>query len=187
MIAAVLAAAIGFTVSPGDAVAPAAPAEVPGVAAQVLAAAKPAAAPPAPPITSIPAAPAEGPDIELHVPRAEIAKLGLDVENLQARLDIDTSVAGLARISAGIVATVEKLKTQLEGVQAETHLVVRLNRVADVMERALGTVDTHPDIAGAPRPAPTAATSPASPQPTPAVSVDAAVVPLEAPLPASQE
>lgn len=121
-----------------------------------------------------PGAPADGPDVELHVPRAEIAKLALEVENLQARLDVDTRVADLVSISAGVVATVQKLKMQLEGVHAETHLVVRLQRVTDVLERALGTIDEHPELGAPSAPPPAAAPSPAAVRPIPAVSVDAA-------------
>lgn len=122
----------------------------------VLLAASPTsgAAPPPPPIvrtTTTPAAPAEGPDVELHVPRAEVQKVSIEVENLQTHLDLDTRVANLVQISAGVVATVGKLKVDLEGVQAETHLVVRLERVAQVLERALAAVDAHPDLAGGPQ------------------------------------
>jgi hypothetical protein len=108
--------------------------------------ATPAATPTAAPT---PTAPAQGPDLELHVPRAEVKKVDLEVENLQARLDLDTHVANLVQINAGVVATVQKLKVQLEGVTAETHLVVRLERVTDVMARALTSIDRHPDLAGA--------------------------------------
>jgi hypothetical protein len=119
-------------------------------------------------------APAEGPDVELHVPKAEVQKLSLDVENLQARLDVDTSVAQLVTIRAGVVATVQKLKAELDGVQAETHLVVRLNRVAEIMNRALAAIDDKPQLAGnAPvTPAQAGATVPAA-----GVAADAAVVP----------
>ncbi len=123
--------------------------------------------------TSAAFAPAVGPDVELHVPKAEVSKVALEVENLQARIDLDTSVADLVHISAGVVATVQKLKLELEGVQAETHLVVRLQRVTDVLGRALGTIDRHPDIAGAPARANPAA-APATLRPTSAIQVDAA-------------
>jgi hypothetical protein len=79
-----------------------------------------------------------------------VKKVNLDVENLQARLDLDTRVANLVRISAGVVATVQKLKVELDDVAAETHLVVRLDRVTEVMSRALATIDQHPDLAGGP-------------------------------------
>jgi hypothetical protein len=137
-----------------------------------------AAAPAAPaaPATPYAGAPAKGPDLELHVPRAEVAKVSLDVENLQAKLDLDTKVANLVQITAGVVATVQKMKLELEGVSAETHLVVRLDRVAKVMERALGTIDHGPGIAGASdvrptvSPVPAAATAPAPRPPDASVS-----------------
>jgi hypothetical protein len=93
-------------------------------------------------------APAQGPDLELHVPKASVQKVSLEVENLQARLDLDTRVANLVQVNAGVVATVQKLKLELEGVEAETHLVVRLDRVAEVMKTALGTLDHNPAVAG---------------------------------------
>lgn len=148
----------------------------------------PAATPRAEPLLQYtPAAPAEGPDVELHVPRAEIGKLSLEVENLQARLDVDTRVAGLVSISAGVVATVQKLKMQLEGAQAETHLVVRLERVTDVLERALGTIDLHPELGAAPGAASAAAPAPVAAQPIPAVSVDAAAGARDPQPPPAQE
>jgi hypothetical protein len=88
------------------------------------------------------------PDVVLDVPRAKIDKLALDVENLQARLDIDTRVANLVQINAGVVATVQKLKMELDGVETQAHLVVRLDRVANVLERALAVIDAKPDLAG---------------------------------------
>ncbi len=118
-----------------------------------------------------PQAPADGPDVELHVPKAEVEKLALDVENLQARLDLDATVANLVHISAGVVTTMQKLKLQIEGAEAETHLVVRLDRVTRVIEHALGTIDQHPDIASAP--VPPGAVQPSAARPVPAVSVEA--------------
>ena len=89
--------------------------------------------------------------------------MSLEVENLQARLNVDTRVASLVQVNAGVVATVQKLKVDLEGVVAETHLIVRLDRVAGVMERALATINRHPNLAGSPIPAAPAAAPPARP------------------------
>jgi hypothetical protein len=110
------------------------------------------------------------PDIVLHVPRAEVGKLSLDVENLEARLDVNTRVANLVEIEAGVVANVGKLKMQLEEVASEARLVVRLERVARIMERALGTLDRNPDLDGLP---PSARTAPRSVPPAEPVPVGA--------------
>ncbi|MFL5263031.1 MAG: hypothetical protein ACJ79L_11590, partial [Anaeromyxobacteraceae bacterium] len=120
-------------------------------AAALLTAARAAAqVPPVDRVTPLDAAEgaaADEPDVVLDVPRAKIDKLALDVENLQARLDIDTRVANLVQISAGVIATVQKLKMELDGVETEAHLVVRLERVANVLERALAVIDAKPDLA----------------------------------------
>lgn len=174
MIALTLVASLVIAASPAES--GAANPEHPAVAAQGAAKVQLSAA-----------APGDGPDVELHVPRAEIAKLALDVENLQARLDVDTRVANLVTISAGVVATVQKLKMQLEGVQAETHLVVRLQRVTDVLERALGTIDLHPELGAAPAAASATAPAPDAARPVPAVSVDAAAGARDPQQPPAQE
>jgi hypothetical protein len=135
------------------------------LASLTLLAALPALAPGQTPATSAaPAAPAaaaatpagdtgdapasDQPDVVLHVPRANIGKVALDVENLQARLDVETRVANLVQISAGVVATVQKLKVELDQVETEVHLLVRLKRVTDVLEKALDAIDAQPDLAG---------------------------------------
>lgn len=122
--------------------------------AVLLSASPPSGSPPPPPpivrTTTVPSAPGEGPDVELHVPRAEVKKVALEVENLQARIDVDTRVANLVQISVGVVATVQKLKVELDEVAAETHLVVRLDRVTEVMSRALGALEQNPALAAAP-------------------------------------
>lgn len=135
MIALALAGALALAAAPqADAPAPsAAPVRVGGAEQQTAARAS-----------------AEGPDVELHVPKASVEKVSLDVENLQTRLDIDTKVASAVQIHAGVAATVQKLKLELEGVEAETHLLVRLNRVAEIMEHALGTIDRNPGMAAPP-------------------------------------
>jgi hypothetical protein len=168
-------------------------AATPAIAAPTPAA--PAAAAPAPaapaatdkpavPADATPRAPAQGPDLELHVPKAEVKKVSLDVENLQARLDLDTKVANLLQINAGVVATVQKLKLELEGVQAETHLLVRLDRVAEVLEHALGTLDRNPGMAATPTPqaSVTAAGSQAAAEPVPRTEQATAQVALPQPL-----
>jgi hypothetical protein len=156
-----------------------APAAAAPAAAQAAAAEKPTAA-----ADAAPRAPAQGPDLELHVPRAEVKKVSLDVENLQARLDLDTKIANLVSINAGVVATVQKLKLELEGVTAETHLLVRLDRVAEVMERALATLERNPGVAGAPAPrsSVTPPGSPAGAEPPPSAEQATAQVALPQPM-----
>jgi hypothetical protein len=79
-------------------------------------------------------------------------------------------VADLVSIRAGVVATVGALRLQLEGVHAETHLVVRLDRVVQVMSRALQTIDHAPALGRVA-------------VPTPVVSADAAATDARTPAP----
>jgi uncharacterized protein YunC (DUF1805 family) len=170
--------ALAVAAAPEATAVPSASPAAAGTAAGTAAAPGPSAAPaPSAPDTAAATGASDspsGPDVVLHVPRAEVGKLSLDVENLEARLDVNTRVANVVEISAGVVANVQKLKMEAEQIGAETHLVVRLERVAQVMERALGTIDRHPDIAAGPSvlatPVPASAPAPstaAPPAPSP--------------------
>lgn len=117
-----------------------------------------------PTVAIAPAPSASGPDVELTVPGASVKRVALDVERLEARLDLDTAVADLVHVRAGVVATVENLRLELEEVQTSAQLLVRLERVTDVLGKALDAVDRRSDPA-TPRPA---AASVSLPVPTPA-------------------
>ncbi len=127
-------------------------------------------------------------DVVVDVPSLKLEKLGIDVEKLKSRLAIDAKVAQYVSITAGIDAQVDTVKMTLEGVEAQTRVVIRLGRVADIMEHALDAIDKNPDLAlpsaaapsastravplgpvpvlaGQPAPAPAAASRPVPPQP----------------------
>jgi hypothetical protein len=140
----------GLLVAPaGRADAPAAdaPAPAPVTALEPAPAPVPAPAAEVPAPAKSPALKPSTPDVVLHVPKAEVDKLSIDVEHLETRLDLDTRVASLVQVNAGVVATIGKLKMEMEKVSAETHLVIRLARVTEVIDRALSAVDKHPELA----------------------------------------
>lgn len=120
---------------------------------------------PAAPLAVAPPPPASGPDVELNVPGATVKRVALDVESLEARLDLDTSVADLVHVRAGVVARVQNLRLELEEVQTSAQLLVRLERVTDVLGKALDAIDRRPELAGPAAPSGAAASlSPPPPQ-----------------------
>ncbi|HEU4523063.1 MAG TPA: hypothetical protein VFT12_13730 [Thermoanaerobaculia bacterium] len=91
-------------------------------------------------------APASEPDVVLDVPDLSVDSIALDVENLDVHLALDARVANLVKLTAGADAGIDNVKLEIVGVEAEAYLVVRLDRVADIVERALKTIDENPEI-----------------------------------------
>ena len=80
-------------------------------------------------------------DVVLDVPNVSVDEIHLNVEQLSARVSLDTAVAEkLVRIRAGVDVDLDKVELELKGVQAEAHLRVRLDNIARVVHDALATL-----------------------------------------------
>lgn len=85
-------------------------------------------------------------DVTLDVPNLSVEELTLDVENLQARLDLNARVSTLVTITAGLDLSTEKIALAIKGVAAEAHLNVCLDDVRAIVERTLDTIDRNPNL-----------------------------------------
>ena len=86
------------------------------------------------------------PDVVLDIPEVRVDNIALDVENLKVHLALDARVGNLVKLTAGADASIDNVKLEIVGVEAEAYLVVRLDRVADVVDRTLSTIDENPEI-----------------------------------------
>lgn len=86
------------------------------------------------------------PDVLLDVPNLSVEEITLDVENLRARVSLDAQLANLLRLTAGADASIDKVKLTIRGVQADVLLKVRLDNVAQIIDRTLSTIDRNPQI-----------------------------------------
>ncbi|HEX2060596.1 MAG TPA: hypothetical protein VHK90_07635 [Thermoanaerobaculia bacterium] len=86
------------------------------------------------------------PDVVVDVPNVSVESIVLDVQDLRAHVSLDARVGNLVSLSAGADAAIDKVRLEINGVQAEVYLVVRLDRVADIVERTLATIDKNPDV-----------------------------------------
>lgn len=90
---------------------------------------------------------AEGPsDVFLDVPNLHLDELGLEVEDLRARVSLQAEVLDLLRLNVGADVQLGRVQLDLTGVDVEAQLKVRLHNVATILNRVLETVDRNPQI-----------------------------------------
>lgn|GEM_PF-6800500 len=86
------------------------------------------------------------PDVLLDVPTVKVDEITLDVENLRARVSLHAELANLVRLDVGADVGIEKVELTIKGVEAQALLKVRLQRVYEILNRALQTVDSNPEL-----------------------------------------
>jgi hypothetical protein len=86
------------------------------------------------------------PDVVLDVPELEVDRITLEVRDLRAHVSILVELANLLNISVGVDARLDEVKLEIEGVEAEVHLVARLRNVRIILVKALETIGEHPEI-----------------------------------------
>ena len=86
------------------------------------------------------------PDVLLDVSELEVDKITLEVEDLRAHVSILVELANLLNISVGVDARLDQVKLEIEGVEADVLLKVRLKHIRAILEKALDTIGEHPEI-----------------------------------------
>ncbi|MCJ1421338.1 hypothetical protein MMC32_007701 [Xylographa parallela] len=115
--------------------------------ASVLSAAPTTAAPlTSTPTTSDPSAASSSapPDVLLNVPNLSVGRIELDVDNLQADINLNANVAGLVTINAGVALSIQNINLTIVDVQAELELIVRLGHLVDIVNRVFQSLDLNP-------------------------------------------
>jgi hypothetical protein len=86
------------------------------------------------------------PDVLLDVSKLEVDRITLEVEDLRAHVSILAELANLLSLSVGVDARLDKVKLEIEGVEAQVLLKVRLRHVRAILEKALDTLAQNPEI-----------------------------------------
>jgi hypothetical protein len=86
------------------------------------------------------------PDVILDVPVVKVDSIHLRVDNLDARVALRAKVLELVKLSAGVAAHLGRLRIDIEGVEAQALLKVRLDRVTAIVDRVLTTIDRNPEL-----------------------------------------
>lgn len=59
------------------------------------------------------------PDVLLNVPNLSVGRIELDVDNLQADINLNAQVAGLVSLNAGVQVSVTKINVTITEIEAE--------------------------------------------------------------------
>jgi hypothetical protein len=86
------------------------------------------------------------PDVLLDVSELEVDRITLEVEDLRAHVSVLAELANLVNLSVGVDARLDRVKLEIEGVEAEVLLKVRLKHIRAILEKALDTIAENPEI-----------------------------------------
>jgi hypothetical protein len=86
------------------------------------------------------------PDVLLDVSELEVDRIRLEVEDLRAHVSVLAQLANLVSLSVGVDARLDRVELEIEGVRAKVLLKVRLEHVRAILEKALDTVASVPEI-----------------------------------------
>lgn len=90
--------------------------------------------------------PNEQPDVFLDIPVLKVDEISLEVEDLRARVSLQAEVLDLLKLNVGVDAALGRVALEIKGVEAQALLKVRLDNVAEVLDRVLKTIDRNPQI-----------------------------------------
>ena len=85
-------------------------------------------------------------DVIVDVPNLCVERIRLRVQNLDARLALNASVANLVQVRAGADVHIGEVDLGINGVRAQALLLVDLDNIVYVVDRALTFIDDNPQI-----------------------------------------
>lgn len=97
-------------------------------------------------LTGSPAGPESEPDVLLDVPELTVDEIRLAVDGLDADLSLRARLANLLQLDAGVRVHLEGVELDITGVSAEALLKVRLEKLVQILDRALTTIDRNPQL-----------------------------------------
>jgi pyruvate/2-oxoglutarate dehydrogenase complex dihydrolipoamide acyltransferase (E2) component len=93
-----------------------------------------------------PAATGQDPDVLLDIPVVKVDRIHLKVEELEAHVALNAKVLDLVTLDVGVDVHLGKLEIEIEGVEAQALVKVRLDHVAAIVDRTLTTIDRNPEL-----------------------------------------
>jgi hypothetical protein len=89
---------------------------------------------------------AKTPDVLLDAPVVKLNNLDFELNDLRAKVSLFAKVLDLVELSVGIDAFLGRVKLNIESIEVQALLKVRLDNVTRILDRVLTTVDRNPQI-----------------------------------------
>ena len=78
------------------------------------------------------------------MPTLSVGLIELDVDNLQADINLNAAVAGLVTLNAGVAVSIANVNLTIQNVDANLELVVRLGNLVNIVNRVFDSLDLNP-------------------------------------------
>jgi hypothetical protein len=88
----------------------------------------------------------QDPDVLLAVPNLGVDHIGLVVDNLRAHVELHAKVLDLLELHVGADVSIDKVDLQIDNVRVQAMLKVKLEKVAQIVDRVMDTIDRNPEI-----------------------------------------
>jgi hypothetical protein len=88
----------------------------------------------------------QDPDVMLSVPNLGIDHIGINVENVRAHVELHAKVLDLLELHVGAQVSIDKVEIDIDNVRVQAMLKVKLDKVADIVDRVMQTIDNNPEI-----------------------------------------
>jgi hypothetical protein len=88
----------------------------------------------------------DAPDVHLDVSRLHVDRVDLKVDELAARVALQAHVLDLLRLDVGVDANLRGVSLEIDGVDAEAELDVRLEHLTTIVDRVMSTIDRNPQL-----------------------------------------
>ncbi|KAH6658100.1 hypothetical protein BKA67DRAFT_507286, partial [Truncatella angustata] len=86
------------------------------------------------------------PDVYLNA-SVHVGEIDIEVDNITAKVNLDAKVLNLLHFTAGVDASIDRVKLTIQNVTAKVYLEARLENVVAMIDDVLSSIDLNPIIA----------------------------------------
>lgn len=88
----------------------------------------------------------QDPDVLLSVPNLGVDRIKLIVDNVKADVELHAKVLDLVELHVGAKVSIDKVDLEIDNVRVQAMLKVRLDKVAEIVDRLLTALEHNPEI-----------------------------------------
>jgi hypothetical protein len=86
------------------------------------------------------------PDVLVDLPQLRVEEVNLEVDDLRANVTLHANVLDLLRLDVGAQVSIARVQLGINTVEAQAQVKVRLEDLAEILDRVLTTIDRNPQI-----------------------------------------